>query len=92
MTRAKTTTKTKTVGKSSPRRKSSPSPRESPVPADDQPATNALSLHELFQQQVTAMLESSALDDEQRQNILVAMSCPCCGTGMSYTAKLKRKE
>jgi hypothetical protein len=92
MTRAKTTTKAKTVSKPSPRRKSSPAPGQSPVPPGDQSATNALSLHELFQQQVATMLESSALDDEQRQNILVAMSCPCCGTGMSYTAKLKRKE
>ena len=31
------------------------------------------------------------IDEEQKQNILIAMSCPCCGAGaMSYTVKLKR--
>src|SRR5215470_1856379 len=44
---------------------------------EDQLISSSLSLHELFQQ--------------QKQHILVAMSCPCCGAGtMSYTAKLKR--
>jgi len=29
--------------------------------------------------------------DSYNENILVAMSCPCCGAGaMSFTAKLKR--
>jgi len=54
--------------------------------------TSNLSLHELFAQQAAAMLERADLGEEQRQNILVAMSCPCCGAGgMSFTAKLKRK-
>ena len=38
------------------------------------------------------MLDRSDLDEEQKQHILVAMSCPCCGAGaMSYTVKLKRR-
>lgn len=38
------------------------------------------------------MLDRSDLDEEQKQNILVAMNCPCCGAGaMSYTAKLRRR-
>ena len=59
--------------------------------SDEQIAYSNLSLHELFQQQTRAMLDRTDLDEEQKQNILIAMSCPCCGAGaMSYTAKLKR--
>ena len=58
---------------------------------DDQISYSALSLHELFEQQTRQMLDRADLDEEQRQNILIAMSCPCCGAGaMSYTVKLKR--
>jgi hypothetical protein len=54
-------------------------------------AESALSLHQLFEQQTRQMLNRADLDEEQKQNILIAMSCPCCGAGaMSYTAKLKR--
>ena len=59
---------------------------------DDQVAVSNLSLHELFEQQTRAILDRSDLDEEQRQNILVAMSCPCCGGGaFSYTAKIRRR-
>jgi len=38
------------------------------------------------------MLKRADLDEEQKQEILIAMSCPCCGAGgMSITAKLKRR-
>jgi hypothetical protein len=58
---------------------------------EEQISTSALSLHELFEQQTRQMLDRTDLDEEQKQNILVAMSCPCCGAGaMSFTAKLKR--
>jgi hypothetical protein len=58
---------------------------------EDQISFSSLSLHDLFEQQTRAMLDRTDLDEEQKQNILVAMSCPCCGAGgMSYTAKLKR--
>ncbi|MFZ2143085.1 MAG: hypothetical protein WAV78_40150 [Xanthobacteraceae bacterium] len=51
----------------------------------------AVSLHQLFEQQTRRMLDRADLDEEQKQNLLVAMSCPCCGAGaMSYTIKLKR--
>jgi len=50
-----------------------------------------LSLHELFEQQARTMLDNADLDEEQKQSILVAMACPCCGTGgMSFSVKLKR--
>ncbi|HEY6992630.1 MAG TPA: hypothetical protein VH397_02880 [Xanthobacteraceae bacterium] len=64
----------------------------SPDPApEEQISYSALSLHQLFEQQTRQMLERTDLDEEQKQNILVAMSCPCCGAGaMSYTAKLRR--
>ena len=60
--------------------------------ADEQIAYGTdLSLHQLFDQQTRQMLDRSDLDEEQKQNILIAMSCPCCGAGaMSYTVKLKR--
>jgi hypothetical protein len=58
---------------------------------EEQISYSALSLHELFEQQTPQMLDRADLDEEQRQNILIAMSCPCCGAGaMSYTVKLKR--
>ena len=54
-------------------------------------SSSALSLHQLFEQQARQMLDCADLDEEQKQNILVAMSCPCCGAGaMSFTAKLRR--
>ena len=58
---------------------------------DDQIFTTTLSLHQLFEQQARQMLDRTDLDEEQKQNVLVAMSCPCCGAGaMSFTAKLRR--
>ena len=72
-------------------------PRDAPVPAepapapDDQVSLSNLSLHQLFEQQARQLLDRTDLDEEGKQSILVAMSCPCCGAGaMSYTAKLKR--
>ena len=57
-----------------------------PAAADDDQ-----SLHDLFQQQTMTMLDRADLSEEQKQSILVAMNCPCCGAGaMSYTVKLKR--
>jgi hypothetical protein len=58
---------------------------------EDQISYSGLSLHDLFEQQTRQMLDRADLDEEQKQNILIAMSCPCCGAGaMSYTVKLKR--
>jgi len=67
-----------------------------PEPADeqtseDQISYSGLSLHDLFQQQTRQMLARADLNEEEKQNILIAMNCPCCGAGaMSYTVKLKR--
>jgi hypothetical protein len=64
------------------------------LPTPDSSATSDdTALHDLFQQQTMAMLERSDLDEEQKQSILVAMNCPCCGgSGLSFTMKLKRKR
>ena len=65
-----------------------------PAPAanEDQVYAGNLSLHELFQRQAAVMLERADLSDEQKQSILIAMACPCCGAGgFSITAKLKGK-
>jgi hypothetical protein len=75
------------------RRKAAPpaDPPSSNIGPDDRIIAGAPSLHDLFQQQARTMLEDAELDEEQKQGILLAMSCPCCGGGaMSYTVKLKR--
>jgi hypothetical protein len=80
--------------KQSARRKRVPDASASapdPAPDDQAIAISNLSLHELFQQQVMAMLDRADLSEEAKQEILVAMACPCCGAGaMSYTVKLKK--
>jgi hypothetical protein len=62
-----------------------------PPASEDQISYSGLSLHALFEQQARQLIDRTDLDEEQKQNILLALSCPCCGVGaMSYTAKLKR--
>lgn len=57
---------------------------------DEQIAYSNLPLHDLFAQQTSAMLSRTDLDEEQKQALLIGMSCPCCGAGgFSFTAKLK---
>ena len=67
-------------------------PPETNADGDDVSAVSVsnLSLHELFEQQARHMLDRADLDEEQKQTILVALSCPCCGAGgMSLSVKLK---
>jgi hypothetical protein len=80
----------KPAAKSVRRRKSSPSPA---TDEDNPIAYGAVSLHDLFQRQVRTMLDRTDLDEEQKQGVLIAVSCPCCGAGgMSFTAKLKPRR
>jgi len=66
-------------------------PTQRDTAADEQFAYSGNSLHQLFEQQTRQMLDRTDLDEEHKQGILAAMSCPCCGAGaMSYTVKLKR--
>jgi hypothetical protein len=85
------------------RNKRAPAPAKQPTleqlfetalpPVETITATGDASLHDLFQQQTMEMLDRSNLSDEQKQGILVAMNCPCCGgSGLSFTVKLKRKK
>ena len=54
--------------------------------------TGNLALHDLFQQQAAAILDEADIGEEEKQGILLAMSCPCCGAGgMSYSVKMKPK-
>jgi hypothetical protein len=47
----------------------------------------------LFAQQARTMLDRTDLSEEQKQSVLVAMACPCCGAGaLSFTAKMKRQS
>ena len=81
--------------RSKPRPKSSTSavPAASEEAEYGQIGVSNLSLHDLFEQQTADMLARADLDEEQKQSILIAMSCPCCGAGgMSYTFKLKRES
>jgi hypothetical protein len=65
---------------------------EAPGPiSEEQIYASNLSLHDLFQQQTSKMLDRADLSDEQKQSLLIGMSCPCCGAGgFSFTAKLRR--
>jgi hypothetical protein len=77
--------------KKSPRKPTAPPDGDAALAPDDRVIASNLTLHELFQRQTGAMLDRADLDDEQKQSILIAMSCPCCGAGgMSFTAKLKK--
>ncbi len=52
--------------------------------------TTDQSMHEAMRQQIADMLAQSDLSEEQKQQILVAMQCPCCGaSGVSLSIKLK---
>jgi hypothetical protein len=63
-----------------------------PAPRESRIFSGNASLHDLFQRQVRHTLDQSDLDDEAKQAILVALSCPCCGAGgMNYTVKIKRR-
>ena len=61
-----------------------PKQAEEPVTYTDQ------SIHEVMRQQVAELLARADLSEEQKQQILIAMQCPCCGSGgLSLSVKLK---
>ena len=46
--------------------------------------------HLTFQFQIAELLDQAGLTEDQRQEILVAMNCPCCGAGgLSLSIKIK---
>jgi len=53
------------------------------------PDAAGASLHQAIQQQIAEVLANAELSEEERQQILVAMQCPCCGAGgLSLSIKL----
>jgi|APSaa5957512535_1039671.scaffolds.fasta_scaffold180799_2 hypothetical protein len=69
-----------------------PSSSQNPVSsdADDRISFGDFSLHSSFQQEISTMLDNADLSEDERQQLLIAMSCPCCGAGgLSLTIKLK---
>ena len=63
---------------------------EPPPDSQIQIFTSDQSMHEVMRQQIAELLANSDLTEEQKQQILVAMQCPCCGAGgVSLSIKLK---
>jgi hypothetical protein len=59
-------------------------PEQEPLLFSDQP------LHSVFEDQIRDMLDRADITEEQRQQILIALQCPCCGSGgLSISVKLK---
>ncbi|HLH89966.1 MAG TPA: hypothetical protein VKX28_16050 [Xanthobacteraceae bacterium] len=55
--------------------------------------TGDQALHELFREQAAAVLDDAEIGEEEKQGILAAMTCPCCGTGtMGFSVSLKPKR
>jgi hypothetical protein len=55
--------------------------------------TGDQALHELFREQAAAVLEDADIGEEEKQSILLAMTCPCCGAGsMSFSVKMKPRK
>jgi hypothetical protein len=50
-------------------------------------------LHELFREQAAAVLDDADIAEEEKQSILLAMTCPCCGAGtMSFSVSMKPRK
>ena len=46
--------------------------------------------HLTFQRQIADLLDQAELTENERQEILIAMNCPCCGSGgLSLSIKIK---
>jgi hypothetical protein len=83
--------------KAAPRRKGSRKPARKATKRAriGQVFTGDQALHELFREQAAAVLDDTDIGEEEKQSILLAMSCPCCGAGtMSFSVKMtpKRKK
>jgi hypothetical protein len=50
-------------------------------------------MHQAIRAQVLEVLEKSDMTEEQKQQILVSLSCPCCGGGgVSLTIPLDNSK
>jgi hypothetical protein len=55
--------------------------------------TGDQALHELFREQAAAVLDDAEVGEEEKQSILAAMTCPCCGSGtISFSVSMKPKR
>jgi len=55
--------------------------------------TGDQALHQLFREQAAAVLADADIGEEDKQSILLAMSCPCCGAGsMSFSVKMTPRK
>jgi hypothetical protein len=55
--------------------------------------TGDQALHELFREQAAAVLEDTDIGEDEKQSILLAMTCSCCGAGsMSFSVKMRPKR
>jgi hypothetical protein len=78
--------------KASARRK--PASRKAPKRAKiGRVYTGDEALHALFREQAAAVLDDAEISEEEKQGILTAMTCLCCGAGsMSFSVSLKPKR
>lgn len=54
------------------------------------PERDAESAHRAFQRQIAELLADADITEEQRQQVLIALNCPCCGGGgLSVSFKVK---
>ncbi len=52
-----------------------------------------MTMHRAIRAQVLEVLEKSDMTEEQKQQILVSLSCPCCGGGgVSLTIPLDNSK
>jgi hypothetical protein len=69
---------------------SEPKPRGGSPSIDERISFGNEAAHLAFQRQISELLDQADLTDEQRQEILIAMNCPCCGAGgLSLSIKIK---
>ena len=62
-------------------------PRPDP---DDRIVYGDQSVHTAFQQRIADLLANADISEEERQQILIALSCPCCGSGgVSLSLRIK---
>ncbi len=55
--------------------------------------TGDQALHELFREQAAAVLADAEIGEEEKQSILAAMTCPCCGAStLSFSVKLRPRS
>ncbi|MDP6175440.1 MAG: hypothetical protein QGF09_14835 [Rhodospirillales bacterium] len=65
--------------------------RETAKPADERVFVGGGDAHAAFQTQVQTLLANANITEDERQQILTSMSCPCCGGGgASISIKLDR--